>query len=239
VAEAILGASNLVRRYASGFRLVVERLELAAGEVLCVLGPTGAGKSTLLKLLAGIEQPDSGLVSLSGAAECGDGHVTVAYVPQRPLLLRGSVWFNLEVGLRSTRVSRQQRAEAVRQVAAALQLEGLLRRSARALSGGQMRLVALGRALVLRPRILLVDEPTADLDPGRGARVEQVLLDVARQRRVGIVWTTHNLFQARRVADRVLFVCDGQAIESGPTEHFFCSPQQPLTRRFLRGELLY
>ena len=230
-------ASKLKRAFGDSFELLVDHVSVAAGEVLCILGPTGAGKSTLLKLLAGLDPGGQGHVQCSMPEDAD--RLPLALVPQRPILVSGTVRYNLELGLRFRGTEPQQRAERVARVAERLELTSMLDRSVRGLSGGETRLVALGRALVLEPAVLLVDEPTADLDPGRGALVERALLEEARQRATAVIWTTHNLFQARRVANQVMLLCAGRVVEQAPVEQFFNSPRDPLTRRFLAGELLY
>ena len=106
------------------------------------------------------------------------------------------------------------------------------------LTGGEIQLVALARALVLNPEALLLDEPTANLDPARVALVENVIKTVHRERRTTIVWATHNLFQARRVAERVGLLLDGNLVELAPVKEFFETPCDPRTAAFVRGEVV-
>src|SRR5262249_18449655 len=120
-----------------------------------------------------------------------------------------------------------------------LGLDGLAARAARTLSGGEAQLVALARALVLEAEVLLLDEPTAHLDPARVALVEQVLREERSGRGGTLVWATHNLFQARRVADRVALLLDGRLVELAPVSEFFDSPRDPRTAAFVRGEMVY
>lgn len=213
------------------------------GQTFCLLGPTGAGKSTLLRMMAGVEQPSAGSLLWRRACWSGgplprDWQHRVTMVFQRPLLLSGSVRWNVEYGLRV----RKQLDAKKDQVASLLDQLGLASRahqSARTLSGGQLQLVALARALVLEPDMLLLDEPTAHLDPAHVALVEQVVRDACQARRMTVVWTTHNLFQARRVADRVGLILNGQLIETAPVEAFFHRPSDSRTRDFLEGRMIY
>jgi len=112
-------------------------------------------------------------------------------------------------------------------------------RGARTLSGGEAQLVALARALVLGAEVLLLDEPTAHLDPARVALVEEAVRDTQRRRGDTVVWATHNLFQARRVADRVALLLEGRLVEVAPAEAFFTGPSDPRTAAFVRGEMIY
>ena len=156
---------------------------------------------------------------------------------QRPLLLNSSVWANVESGLRWRAIpDRRPRVEtALRQ----LNLLPLADQPARTLSGGQMQLVAVARALVLEPDVLVLDEPTANLDPALVALVEEVIAATHRRRDLTIIWTTHNLFQARRVAERVGLMLDGQLVEVAATDDFFNRPTDPRTAEFVAGRMVY
>jgi tungstate transport system ATP-binding protein len=222
--------------------LRIDRLDIQGGQVLGLVGPTGAGKSTLLRLLAGVELPTSGALAFAGQP-FGEQELPldvrrrITLVFQRPLLLAGTVRDNVEYGLRLRGVDhRPQRTDTVLEQ---LGLAGLETRSARTLSGGETQLVALARALVVEPEVLLLDEPTANLDPARVALVETVVKDVHRQRGTTIIMATHNLFQARRVASRVVLLLDGRMIEDAPTEQFFNAPSDPRTAAFVRGDMVY
>jgi tungstate transport system ATP-binding protein len=222
--------------------LDIGRLEIDAGEVLCLVGPTGAGKSTLLRLMASLERPATGTVSFGGSRLDGPGlslavrrRITLMF--QRPLLLTGTVQANVEYGLRLR--GRRGHSQLALAVLERLGLGGLASRPARSLSGGETQLVALARALVLEPDVLLLDEPTAHLDPARVALAEDTVRELHRSRGSTIVWATHNLFQARRVARRVAFLLDGRLVEVTDTETFFTAPQDPRTTAFVRGEMVY
>lgn len=233
---------NVAKHYGAACVLEIAQLELWPGEVLGLLGPTGAGKSTLLRLLAGLEAPTQGRLVFDGV-EFSSHRLScktrrrIAMVHQRPCLLSGTVRFNVEYGLRIRKVAN--RAALVAAILRELGIDELADKPVRTLSGGQVHLVALARVLVLRPEVLLLDEPTASLDPGRVARVEQALARLQREYRMTIVWATHNLFQVRRVAQRVALLWEGRLIEVAPTEQFFRSPADPRTRDFLEGRMVY
>jgi tungstate transport system ATP-binding protein len=233
---------GVTHRYGGRSVLEISRLEVHAGEVVCLVGPTGAGKSTLLRLLAGLERPSAGRLGL------GENRLHERDLPlevqrrltlvfQRPLLLAGTVRANVEYGLRLRGLGRSRpRVEAV---LSRLGLCGLAGRAARSLSGGEAQLVALARALVLEPEVLLLDEPTAHLDPARVALVEGAVRDDHTRRGTTLVWATHNLFQARRVADRVALLLDGRLVELAPAAEFFDRPRDPRTAAFVRGDMIY
>ncbi len=209
-----------------GFSLEVGGLEVYPGEILAVLGPSGSGKTTLLRLLSGLLPPEEGRV---------EGGFRV-YLPQTPLLLRRSVLENAAFGLRLHGVPR---GEAHRRAQALLERVGLgtkARQAAHTLSGGEAVRLALARTLLVDPEVLLLDEPTASLDPANAAQVEVLLREAAQEGR-GVVLATHDLFQARRLAARVLFLLQGQVVELTEAQSFFQRPQDPRSRAFLEGRL--
>jgi tungstate transport system ATP-binding protein len=153
------------------------------------------------------------------------------------LPIRGSVRKNLEYGL-AVRGIREGRSR-VDQILDALRQGRLAEPSAASLSGGQLQLVALARALVIEPNVLLLDEPTSHLDPAHVALVEQVVTADCRRRGTTVVWATHNLFQARRVAQHVALLLDGGLVEQGPVGKLFDSSENERTRDFLAGRMVY
>jgi tungstate transport system ATP-binding protein len=118
-------------------------------------------------------------------------------------------------------------------------LSKIASQSAQTLSGGQTQLVALARSLVIEPDVLLLDEPTAHLDPAHVALVEETIRQFQQERQTTIVWATHNLFQARRVADRTALLLNGQLVEVAPTEEFFKNPSDSRTAEFVQGRMVY
>jgi len=224
----VIAAQNLEKRF-PGFLLRVPRLRAEPGEILALLGPSGAGKSTLLMLLAGLLPPDAGRVERTGPA---------VYLDQQPYLLERSVLENAAFGLRLKGVPRARARRAALSWLSRVGLEALAERPARGLSGGERVRLALARALATEPKSLLLDEPTANLDPANVARVE-ALIGEERHRGRAIVLVTHNLFQAKRLADRALFLLAGEVVEEGPAPAFFEAPKDPRTRAFLSGEMVW
>ncbi len=202
-------------------------LGVARGEVLALVGENGSGKTTLLRLL-------HGLVRHAGTRVV-DATATQAMVFQRPCMLRLSVALNLRIALWLAGVPRAAWRERVRQSLARVGLAGLERRPARALSGGQQQRLALARALVLEPLLLLLDEPTASLDPAANKDVEALLAGFAADGMTRVI-STHNLGQAKRLATRVVYLEDGHIAADLPTAAFFDAAAPAAgARRFLHG----
>jgi tungstate transport system ATP-binding protein len=233
---------GVIKSYGARTVLQLERLEVRRGETLAIVGPSGAGKSTLLRLLAMVDQPTTGEIRLLGRRTAGpttpiDLRRRLAMVFQRPALLTRTVRANVAYALRL----RQQRAVAdqVDGILNELGLAALKRRVATTLSGGERQRVALARALALNTEVLLLDEPTAHLDPGNVTLVERRLRERTRDKGHTLVLATHNIFQAKRLADRVVLLLDGRLIEFAETAKFFDAPTDPRAAAFVRGEMVY
>ncbi|MGC8875295.1 MAG: phosphate ABC transporter ATP-binding protein [Chloroflexia bacterium] len=229
------------KRYDNREVLRIDQLSIFSGEIFGLVGPSGAGKSTLLRLLNFLEPATTGRILYRGRPL--DGRVPpetlrrITTVFQRPLLLTGSVAYNVAFGLRLRGLRNTQPT-----VEAMLRRVGLLhlaRAPVHTLSGGEAQLVALARALVLEPDVLLLDEPTANLDPYHVGLIEEIVCRENRQRGTTVVWVTHHVFQARRVAHRVGLLLGGQLVEVNETRSFFEQPQDPRSAAFVRGEMVY
>ncbi len=229
------------KSYAGRTVLNLDHLEVFPGEVLAIVGPSGAGKSTLLRLLNFLEVPDRGEILFenepagSGLPLAVRRQVTTVF--QRPVLLQDSVESNVGYGLRLRQ--KYDNADEIQRVLARLGLADLRKSDARTLSGGEAQRVALARAMVLHPKVLLLDEPTANLDPYNIGLIEAVVREMNRQERTSIILVTHNVFQAKRLADRVALLLGGQIVEIATTQAFFEAPQDPRTHAFVNGEMVY
>jgi tungstate transport system ATP-binding protein len=235
---------NLTQIYEGRTVLQVERLEICAGEILAIVGPSGAGKSTLLRLLNFLEHPTAGQLtfeqsSLNGSLPPLDLRRKVTTVFQQPVLLNRSVAANVAYGLKLRGQSGKVVEQAVSGALALVGLKELAGVSARTLSGGEAQRVALARALVIQPTVLLLDEPTANLDPYNIKLIEQIVRDVNHTRQTTIVLVTHNIFQAKRLAHRTALILDGRVVEVADTETFFNQPTDPRTAAFVRGDMVY
>ena len=210
-------------------------LNVAPGTRNIVMGANGAGKSVLLRLLHGLLTPTVGSVRWSQAGDAAIRRAQ-AMVFQRPVMLRRSVRENIEFALKLVGAPELRYAAE-----AALDRVGLLRladRPARLCSGGEQQRVALARAWALQPEVLFLDEPTASLDPAATRSIEETIAAM-HAHGTTIVMTTHDLGQARRLADRVLFLHHGRLVEDAAAATFFQQPTSPEATAFIRGELLW
>lgn len=206
-----------------GVSLRVER-----GDVLALVGANGSGKTTLLRVL-------HGLLRHQGRRDLGPDALPQAMVFQRPFLLQLSALNNLRLALWLAGVPRGEWATRIRESLQRVELDGLQRRPARALSGGQQQRLALARALAGRPRLLFLDEPTANLDPHAKREIEALLAALAADG-MTLVMSTHNLGQAKRLATRVVYLEGGRIHADLPTAAFFGGPLSGPAQLFLKGE---
>ena len=188
-------------------------LEVQKGEILSIVGPNGAGKTTLLRALGGLIAPSSGEVAFHDRTVTDENRESLrknaTVVFQKPVHFGTSVSKNIAYGLRIRGMDETIIAKRVQEMLLFVGLEGFGTRMARSLSGGEQRRVALARALVLNPELLLLDEPTADLDIDSARAVEEVLRKANAERGITIVISTHNMFQAETLAHRTAIIQDG------------------------------
>jgi tungstate transport system ATP-binding protein len=210
---------------------------LEAQAYTMVLGPNGAGKSLLLRLCHGLIAASSGSILWNGM-DVRDARRYQAMVFQRPVLLRRTVAANISYVLSIYGRPRRQRQMLVREALEQAGLLGLAGRPARLLSGGEQQRLALARAWALKPQVLLLDEPTASLDPA-ATQVVETFLEQIYKTGTKIIMTTHDLGQAHRLADEVLFLHRGRLLEHGPATEFFSKPQSKEASAFLEGRLLW
>jgi tungstate transport system ATP-binding protein len=224
-------------RFVAGGRVIIDALsmEIGAGPRTVILGPNGAGKSVLMRLCHGLLAPTSGRVVWRGARN-GARPQQQAMVFQRPVMLRRSALANVTYGLELAGVSRRERVLRAQDVIDAVGLSHVAAKPARVLSGGEQQKLALARAWALGPEVLFLDEPTANLDPGATRDLETIVGQIHASG-TKIVMTTHNLGQARRLGDEILFIEGGRLVERAPVDRFFARPATAEAAAFIRGEL--
>lgn len=221
-----------------GMRLIKDiSTTFEAGSLAVILGPNGAGKSLLLRLCHGLLEPSAGAVSWLGPKGRHPRQYQ-AMVFQRPTMLRRSVAANLNHGLKHRGVRRSKRRRIIEEM---LHQTGLTRFAgvpARSLSIGEQQRLAVARAWSQNPEVLFMDEPTAALDPAATHSLEEII-GAIRKSGTTIIMSTHDLGQARRLADEILFLFRGRLLERAVAERFFDHPENDLALAFLQGELLW
>jgi len=219
-----------------GGRTIIDRVsvDLLAGPSTIVLGANGAGKSVLMRLMHGLIAPSSGEIAWLGGNALRARRLQ-AMVFQRPVMLRRSAFANIIYALSLAEVLPGEREVLAREALESVGLWSLAHRPARVLSGGEQQRLALARAWALHPEVLFLDEPTASLDPGATREIEAVIraFDAAGTK---IVMATHNLGQAKRLGDEVLFVHEGRIAERSPIAQFFSRPTSAEAAAFIKGE---
>jgi tungstate transport system ATP-binding protein len=210
-------------------------LEIEVGSPTVLIGPNGSGKTTLLRIAMGLEIPSQGRITWAGAEM--SPAVSRAFVFQRPAMLRRSVDGNLRYALRAAHIPKTRRDGLLTELKTLVGLDGLGDRPARRLSGGEQQRLALARALARAPAILLLDEPTASLDPASTKAIEDVICAIAASG-IKIVMSTHDLGQARRLAGEIVLLHRGRIIERANAVQFFGAPETPEARTFVAGGLL-
>lgn len=236
---------NLTKKYGERVVLNIPSLALQSDKIYSILGPNGSGKSTLMRLLNLLETPDSGSIKYRGILTNGGeaGKLAIqremAMVFQKPYMFRTTVYNNVAYGLKLRGVSKSQIKRQVIEVLEYVNMMEFINKQAYKLSGGEAQRVALARALVIKPKVLLLDEPTANLDPFSVQAVEDIVRGSCDKFGTTVVMVTHNLFQAKRIADETILLFGGEVIEHQATAKFFSNARDPRTRGFIDGSLVY
>jgi tungstate transport system ATP-binding protein len=214
------------------------RIEAHLGQVTTIVGVNGSGKTTLLKILAGLDSPTAGRVLIDGNGTDPTqlrSHCTMVF--QRSVMFGTSVYNNVAYGLKIRNLPSREISPRVEAALALVNLDGFDRRHARRLSSGEQQRVAMARALALERDVLLVDEPTANLDPANAMIIERAIKESARS--MAVLLSTHNLPQARRLSEHVIHLYRGRVIEEGEPSRFFTNPRDERTKLFIEGELQF
>ena len=227
---SLIETINLCQRY--GERDILKNINLSVdkGEVFTLIGPTGAGKTTLLRLIDLIDVPTSGKIYFDGVDTAESARVRLemrrrmAFVLQKPVVFNMSVYDNIAYGLKWRGVGKSRLREKVNSVLEVVGLSADKNRNARILSGGEAQRVAIGRAIAIEPEVLLLDEPTANLDPISASRIEELITSIIRHYATTIVMATHDMSQGQRLADRIGVLMNGELLQTGISRDVFTSP---------------
>lgn len=225
--------SNLRKSYDGRQVLDAKEGRVRNGSRTAIVGPNGAGKSTLLKIIAGLESPDEGTVLYNGNNQFPQMDVTLVF--QKPYLISSTVEKNIAYPMKLRGFSPEQIEKRITELTEELNLSGFRKQKSWKLSGGETQKVALARALSFRPKLLLLDEPTANIDPYTTSEIERMLLSITD---TTIIMVTHNLAQAKRVCDDIIMLHEGQIVETGRAAEVLTAPKSEKARRFIEGELL-
>ena len=241
----MLKLENVCRSFSGRMALRNASLSVNKGEILAIIGPSGAGKTTLLRLVNLLIQPTSGLILFNDVNTSGDDkhqrslRRQMSLVLQYPALFDTTVFNNVALGLKIRGCPETVIKEKVDNMLAVVGLSGFEKRIVKTLSGGEAQRIALARALVTEPKLLLLDEPTSNLDPKNVSIIEDIVRAANTKSQVTVVLATHNLNQAKRLAQRVAFILDGEIVEEGASKEIFEQPKDERTATYVDGRMIY
>jgi len=242
--EHIIKVQSLQKEYSGKRVLDIENLEIEKGKITAVIGPSGAGKSTLLHLLNGIEAPSSGTIwfedkRIDDKTMSLELRRKMVMVFQRPLVFNTTVYDNLAYGVTRRGMKKEEIRKRVDEMLEVTGLKDKSHQKAVTLSGGEAQRVAIGRAIIIRPEVLFLDEPTANLDPANISMIEELIKYARDNYELTVMIITHNMFQAKRLSDNTVFMLNGKVVEFNSTENLFTRPQNYETKAFIEGKMIF
>ncbi len=202
--------NNLKKNYGEKTVLDIDELEIEKGKITGIIGPNGSGKSTLLNIISGLDKEYQGNVLYNDIKLNRQVALNMTYVFQKPYLFRRKVYDNIAYPLKLRKLSRDKEINQVNEIAKRLEIEDLINKKAHLLSGGESQKVALARALIFKPKLLLLDEPTSNIDPESIKIMEREILRFNKETNATIVIVTHNLDQSQRICDNILYIQNGK-----------------------------
>jgi tungstate transport system ATP-binding protein len=235
----LLETIDLCQKYGGQDILKNINLKVDKGEVLALIGPTGAGKTTLLRLIDLLEMPASGKIYFHGRDATKSSRVgfqmrrRMAFVLQKPVVFNASIYENIACGLRWRGVKKDSIRRKVGAILEMIDLSAYQNRNARTLSGGEAQRVAIARAVVTEPEVLLLDEPTANLDPLSVAKIEELVTSIIRRYGTTIIMATHDMSQGQRLASRIGVLINGEILQAGEAREVFASPRSREVAEFV------
>jgi tungstate transport system ATP-binding protein len=236
---------KISKRYGKREVLHIDELLIPYKKIYGILGPNGSGKTTLMRIMALLSKNDTGSVRvLDEDVHWGKDQLLklrrqMTMVTQTSFMFEGTVWSNIAYGLKLRGRSRKEIQSIVEESLGLLGMSDFIKEEARNLSSGERQKVAIARALALKPRVLFLDEPTANIDPSSAIEIEKHIKNINLEFGITIILVTHNLFQARRLADEIIFLWDGGIIEQGSGQKLFSHAEDERTKAFLSGETVF
>ncbi len=207
-----LNIENIKKTYGEKVVLDISSLEIESGKITGITGPNGSGKSTLINIISGMDKEFEGRVLYDGKYMDRDIQKNMTHVFQKPYLFRRRVYDNIAYPLRLRRIGKREEESLVNQVIKGLEIDDLIDKKGHLLSGGEMQKVALARALVFKPKLLILDEPTSNIDPESIKVMEREILRFNQESKGTVLIITHNLEQAQRICDNIIYLSFGRVV---------------------------
>jgi len=234
-----LQIKNMTKKFGSVTAIDSLSLQLEASNIIVIVGVNGSGKTTLLRLLAGLEEPDFGSIIINNSVKkTNELRQLSTLVFQKTTMFNRTVFSNLEFGLKLRGYEKGTIKKKISEALDIVGLEGFENRNAKKISGGEQQRVALARAFLLEPKILLLDEPTSNLDVNSAKIIEKVLQERKKSDNI-IVLSTHNLYQAKRLGNEIVHIHEGKIINQAKQKDFFSKPKNKITEKFIKGDLQF
>jgi tungstate transport system ATP-binding protein len=239
--EELIRIEDIIMSFGGKDVLKDINLQIFQGEIFALVGPSGAGKTTLLRILALFERPEKGNLKFNGMETSGIVNIRrrMSLLFQTPAIFNRSVFENVAYGLKVRGIDKKIIDKKVREALSIVGLCGLENQNAPTLSGGEAQRMAFARAIVYDPEILLLDEPTANLDPANVMKIEDIIKWLREEKKTTILLATHNIPQVQRLADRVGILINGELIEVHTKDAIFKDPKDKRSAAFLKGEMIY
>lgn len=241
--EELFIIENLCKSFGNKEVLKDIYLTIYKGEIFTFMGPSGVGKTTLLRILNFLEPPSTGRLIFNGneysVQKKNNLRRRMSMLFQRPMVFNTSVFNNVAYGLIIRGVDKKTIEKSVFDALNLVGLSGYEKQRALTLSGGETQRMAFARAIVYQPDILLLDEPTANLDPGHVAKIEDIIKRIRSELGTTIIMASHNIYQVRRIADRVGILLNGELIEVNTKDQIFTHPNDTRSYAFIKGDIIY
>ena len=235
-----LQIEKVEKKYGEIMALDSVSLDAVGGKVIALVGVNGSGKTTLLRILAGLDEPDSGDVLFNyRRLSTQELRRISTLVFQKNVMFNKRVYGNVSFGLKIRRLTKEDIEKNVTEALITVGLNGFQKRNAKKLSSGEQQRIALARAFVIEPKILLLDEPTTNLDPSNAIIIEDTIMKMRKKNSCVVILATHNLHQARRLSDEMVHIHSGKILEIASPENFFRNPGNKITRKFINGGLQF